>query len=164
MLKVAFLDRDGVINFDNGYTHSIDQFKFLEGSIAALRKLQTLGYSIVIVTNQSGIGRGFYLEAEYQKLCAWIKQVLEKEKITILDIFHCPHHPNANCECRKPQPGLFKQAARKYRIDFESSIMIGDRTSDIEAAKSAGVEQQYLIKTNTPEALLRCVSDHILLK
>ena len=158
-MKVAFLDRDGVINFDEGYTHRIDQFKFLKGSIAALRILKALGYSIIIVTNQSGIGRGFYSEADYQSLCNWIKQELEKENIIILDIFHCPHAPSANCSCRKPKTGLFEQAARKHQIDFKSSIMIGDRRSDIKAALSAGVAQQYLIESNAKYALLDCVSN-----
>jgi D-glycero-D-manno-heptose 1,7-bisphosphate phosphatase len=86
MIKVAFLDRDGVINLDEGFTHKIDQFEFLEGTITALRKLKVFDYSIIIVTNQSGIGRGLYSETDYQKLSDWIRRVLEKRGITKHDI------------------------------------------------------------------------------
>ena len=161
MMKVAFLDRDGVINRDEGYTHKIEQFEFIEGTIESLKRLLNASYSIIIITNQSGIGRGLYAESEYEQLTHWYKQELKNKGIQITDIFHCPHHPDDNCECRKPLPGLFQQAAKLYDIDFSSSIMIGDKISDIQAADAAGIPNRYLISSNLDNALLQCVSENI---
>ena len=160
-MKVAFLDRDGVINRDEGYTHKIEQFEFIEGTIESLKRLLNASYSIVIITNQSGIGRGLYAESEYEQLTHWYKQELRVKGIKITDIFHCPHHPDDNCECRKPLPGLFQQAAKLYDIDFSSSIMIGDKISDIQAADAVGIPNRYLIPSNLDNALLQCVSENI---
>lgn len=160
-MKIAFLDRDGVINKDAGYTHTIEAFEFLEGVTGALIKLQKLGFKIIIVTNQSGIGRGLYSEDDYQQLTSWYKGKLMESGITVTDVLHCPHKPSDNCECRKPEPGLFLQADKKHSIDFQSSLMIGDRETDIEAAKRAGIKRQYQIRSNTNNALLECVLDNL---
>ncbi|MBX2808105.1 MAG: D-glycero-beta-D-manno-heptose 1,7-bisphosphate 7-phosphatase [Cellvibrionaceae bacterium] len=146
MIKVAFLDRDGVINEDVGYTHQIADFRFCQGVQQALRLLQQQGYTLMIVTNQSGIGRGYYTEAQYQKLTQWYCQQLAQVNITISDVFHCPHTPEEQCDCRKPAPGLFHQALQKYAIDLSASLMVGDRQSDMQAAQAAGIERCYLIQ------------------
>ena len=163
MLKAAFLDRDGVINMDTGYTHKIEQFCFTKGAIEALTILQDTGFSIIIVTNQSGIGRGFYSESDYQQLTAWYRSKLNEAGVAITDILHCPHHPDEQCSCRKPQPGLFLQAIENHPIDYSSSIMIGDKDTDIEAAKRAGIKQQFLVEPNTDNALLQCVLNNIVM-
>ena len=142
-MKVAFLDRDGVINKDSGYLYKIEDFEFLAGCVEALQLLQQKGYHIIIVTNQSGIGRGYYTEGDYQQLTRWYLNELLAQGVAITDVFHCPHTPEDACDCRKPQAGLFLQAANKYSIDYTSAIMVGDKLSDIEAAKAAGISQCF---------------------
>ena len=111
--KVAFIDRDGVINIDYGYVHSWNEFKICEGVTEGLKNLIDLDFKIIIITNQSGIARGLFSENEYQKLTIQMKNFFKVNGIQITDIFHCPHHPDfskgtlSNCNCRKPKPGLF---------------------------------------------------------
>lgn len=152
MRKVAFLDRDGVINHDTGYISKWDDFKIFDGVISALSSLVEGGYELVIITNQSGIARGLFTNSEYQNLTQTMKEFFLKHKITFLDIYHCPHHPDGNipstsieCDCRKPRPGMILNAAKKYDIDLNSSILIGDKISDIECGKNAGIKKNYLI-------------------
>jgi D-glycero-D-manno-heptose 1,7-bisphosphate phosphatase len=147
-MKVAFLDRDGVINKDAGYTYKIDDFEFIDGCIDALKTIQEKNYQIIIVTNQSGIGRGYYSEAAYQKLTCWYCKQLLNQGITITDVFHCPHSPEDLCACRKPKEGLFLQAAKKYSIDFSNSFMVGDKVSDLQAAHAAGISRLVLINVD----------------
>ena len=156
-MNVAFLDRDGVINKDAGYTYKIDDFEFIDGCIDALKTIQEKNYKIIIVTNQSGIGRGYYSEADYQKLTRWYRQQLLDQGITITDVFHCPHTPASLCDCRKPREGLFLQAAQKYAIDFSSSFMVGDKISDLQAAKKAGVNSFVLINADANKKIDRDV-------
>lgn len=166
MLKVAFLDRDGVINNDLGYVYQIDDFEFAEGSIEALKLLQDNGFSIIVITNQSGIGRGYYSERDYQVLTEWYVQRLVEKGIVITDVYHCPHVPEDNCICRKPKAGLFLQALSRHSVDLSSSLMVGDKLSDIAAANIAGVKQSYLIgehlNSHLPsyKNLLACVQTH----
>jgi len=145
VIKVAFLDRDGVINIDHGYIHTADRFEFFSGSVEALRLLNNNGFTIIIVTNQSGIGRGYYSESDYQLLTQWYVKVLADQGVVIGDVFHCPHAPEDSCDCRKPKGGLFLQALDKYSVDLNHSFMVGDKVSDITAAKSVGVGYQYRV-------------------
>jgi D-glycero-D-manno-heptose 1,7-bisphosphate phosphatase len=167
-MKVAFLDRDGVINVDSGYVHHRDNFVFTEGCTEALQLLEQKGFALIIVTNQSGIGRNYYSERDYQQLTDWYREHLLQHGIRIAGIYHCPHVPEAQCNCRKPAPGLFLQAAAQHDIDFASSIMIGDKQSDAEAASAAGIPNSYLLgqacDTSTKDqpsyaSLLTCVRD-----
>lgn len=148
-MKVAFLDRDGVINKDAGYTYKIDEFEFIDGCIDALKIFQENDYKIIIVTNQSGIGRGYYSEAAYHKLTRWYCEQLLAQGIIITDVFHCPHSPEDVCACRKPKEGLFLQAAQKYSIDFSSSLMVGDKLSDLQAGQAAGISRLILIDVDS---------------
>lgn len=145
MKKVAFLDRDGVINHDAGYTYKIEDFVFIDDCIDALKKLQDDDFLLIIVTNQSGIARGYYSEQDYQQLTQWYVDQLAQAGVVIAAVFHCPHAPTDHCDCRKPSIGLFEQAAQQYPIDFASSLMVGDKISDMSAATSAGVGHRYLI-------------------
>lgn len=169
-MKVAFLDRDGVINVDSGYVYQRDNFIFTDGCAKALKLLQQEGFALIIVTNQSGIGRNYYSEQDYQQLTSWYQQQLLKQGVAISGIYHCPHAPEALCDCRKPAPGLFLQAAAQHDIDFAASIMIGDKQSDTEAATAAGIPNSYLLKQafgtsaenqSTYANLLDCVRDII---
>jgi len=147
MNRAIFLDRDGVINKDLGYVHKIEEFIFLPGVFEALRHFQNLGYLLIIVTNQSGIGRGYYTKEQFLSLSEWMVEEFLKEGIKITDIFFCPHRPDEGCKCRKPEPGMILEAAKKYNIDLENSWMIGDKRSDIEAGKQAGVKNTLLLKS-----------------
>lgn len=150
-MKVAFLDRDGVINEDPGYIYKSDDFRFCEGTLEALKLLQSGGYALMIMTNQSGIGRGYYTEADYHQLTQWYLNQLAQAGIAISDIFYCPHTPDDHCDCRKPKPGLFEQALAKYPIDKEASFMVGDKQSDLDAAYAAGIARGYKIGQSEPE-------------
>ena len=142
-----FLDRDGVINEEVGYLHKIKDFKFIHGVFDSCNHFLSLGYQIVIVTNQSGIGRGLYKEEDFHILNQWMLDNFEQEGVRILDVFFCPHGPDDNCYCRKPKPGLFKDAKEKHDIDMNKSWMIGDKEADIEAANNAGISQTILVRS-----------------
>ncbi|WP_341205883.1 D-glycero-beta-D-manno-heptose 1,7-bisphosphate 7-phosphatase [uncultured Psychrosphaera sp.] len=152
--KALFLDRDGVVNVDHGYVSEPKDFEFIQGVFEACKQFQEAGYQIVIITNQSGIGRGYYTEQEFEELSAWMTEQFKFNGVDILAVYHCPHHPTkANppyllqCDCRKPNPGMLFQAMQEHRLDPEISIMIGDKKSDIEAAKNAGIKQRFLVNS-----------------
>lgn len=136
--KAVFLDRDGTINVDRRYVHKIDDFEYLPGVIDGLKLFQEAGYLLIIVTNQSGIARGFYSEHDYDALTAWMLQDLGNNGISISKVYMCPHLPDSpfpkfrkNCQCRKPLLGLFEQAIREFHIDPHRSIAIGDNERDL---------------------------------
>ena len=137
--KAVFLDRDGVINIDKNYVYKIEDFEFVDGIFEKLRDYQKRGYLLIVVTNQSGIGRGYYTEEDFQKLTSYMLSELEKEGIKIAKVYHCNHSPEEGCECRKPNPGMLLKAKEEFNIDMKNSIMIGDKESDMEACKRAGV-------------------------
>lgn len=141
-----FLDRDGVINVEKDYLYKIEEFEFIEGIVALCKHYQELGYLIVVVTNQSGIARGYYTEDDFEHLTAWMKKAFKKQGVTIDAVYHCPHHPDISgaCACRKPNPGMLLEAADAYDIDLEASLIIGDKERDIEAGIRAGLRESYL--------------------
>lgn len=137
MNKAVFLDRDGTINVEKHYLYKIEDFEFLPGVMEALKDLQRKGYLLIIITNQSGIARGYYTEEEYVKLDKWMVAALENEGIYITATYHCPHLPDApaakyrvECDCRKPKLGLFERAIREHDIDLSSSFAVGDKIRD----------------------------------
>ncbi|MDA7437934.1 D-glycero-beta-D-manno-heptose 1,7-bisphosphate 7-phosphatase [Candidatus Pseudothioglobus singularis] len=144
-LKTIFLDRDGIINQEKNYLYKIDDFEFIDGIFDTCRYFQNLDYKIIIITNQSGISRGYYSERDYHILTEWMLSMFTKNNINILDIFHCPHGPDSNCECRKPRPGMFIEAKNKHNINMNKSWMIGDRKRDITAASLAGITNTILV-------------------
>jgi D-glycero-D-manno-heptose 1,7-bisphosphate phosphatase len=143
--KALFLDRDGVINIDHGYVYEIDKFQFTEGLFELLRLFLKEGYQLFIITNQSGIGRGYYSEEDFNKLTIWMLKQLKKEGIEIQVVKHCPHAPEENCHCRKPKTGMIDQITAHYDLDLENSWLIGDKQSDIDLAHNAGVTQTIAI-------------------
>lgn len=140
--KVIFLDRDGVINKKpprGEYVKSWEEFKFLPGSIEALKILNQKGYSIYLITIQAGIGRGMMTEEDLTSIHQKMKEELGENGTKIDGIYYCPHEMNENCECRKPKPGLFFQAARDHNIDLTKTVFIGDdEKRDLGAGKAAG--------------------------
>ncbi|EHL19342.1 hypothetical protein HMPREF9628_01526 [Peptoanaerobacter stomatis] len=152
MNKALFLDRDGIINYDeNGYTHNIEEFRFKEEIFNISRYFYNKGYIIIVVTNQSGIARGFYSEEDFINLSKWMMNEFKIRKVEIKDIFYCPYHKDGigvyrkDSFDRKPNPGMLIKAMNKYNISPEESIMIGDKESDIIAAKRSKIATRILI-------------------
>jgi len=145
--KVIFLDRDGVINHEVGYLHRISDFKFIDEQFSSFSYLKQIGFSFVVVSNQSGIARGFYTEEDYRHLNKWMIGEFKRNNIDILDTFFCPHGPEDKCRCRKPNNGMLLDAIEKYSIDLENSWMIGDKESDITAAKNSGIKKTILVRS-----------------
>ena len=150
--KVVFLDRDGVINEDLGYVYEWDKFAFIDGSIEALGIIIGLGFKIIIVTNQSGIARGFYTEKDLAELNKKFICFLKQKQIELLDIFYCPHLPDGSveeysisCSCRKPSPGMILAAQEKYNVNLGNSFLVGDKETDISAASRSGIGCKILI-------------------
>lgn len=135
--KVIFLDRDGTINVEKDYLFRISDFEFLPGVIEGLRLLQDAGYLLIIITNQSGIARGYYTEDDYNILNDWMLATLSNQGVKVSGVYYCPHHPEAkvekyrvDCDCRKPKLGLYEQAIKDFNIDIRASFSIGDKIRD----------------------------------
>ena len=143
MDKGIFLDRDGTISDDTMYPHKAEDFRLLPGVVEGLKKLSK-EYMFIIITNQSGIGRGIFKEEDMYKFNEKLINELKKENIKIKKIYFCPHTPEDNCDCRKPATKNIEQAKKDFDIDMESSWMIGDHPSDVELGKRAGTRTIYL--------------------
>ena len=142
----VFFDRDGVLNVDVNYLYRVEDFAWIPGAQAAIKQYNNKGYFVFVVTNQSGVARGYYGEDDVNTLHNWMQTELAKIGAQIDDFFYCPHHPAGTvepytvaCQCRKPQPGLLQAACDKWPVDKEQSLLIGDKLSDIEAAAAAGI-------------------------
>ena len=153
--RAAFLDRDGVVNLDRGYVVRREEFNFVPGMLDGARRLHHLGFALVVVTNQSGIGRGLYSVAEFEQLTKWMKSEFVAAGAPLSGIYYCPHHPAEGrgeyrvvCDCRKPAPGMLLTAASDLGLDLGASVLIGDRESDLLAARAAGVPTRVLLGTD----------------
>lgn len=144
-VKAAFLDRDGVINRDHGYIGRPQDFELIEGVPEALRMLDDRGYALVVVTNQSGIGRGYYGEEDYRLVTARMRELLAEHGITLAAVLHCPHAPDSGCDCRKPKPGMLLAGAAQIGATPSASVLFGDKPSDIAAGREAGVARCFLV-------------------
>ena len=142
----AFLDRDGVLNVDHGYVHRLEQLDLIPGAAEAVRLLNQAGFLTIVVTNQSGIARGYYGEDDVKRFNDEVRRRLAAAGARIDAFYYCPHHPQGTvaryavaCDCRKPKPGLLDQAARDFAIDRARSFMIGDKDDDMKAAAAFGI-------------------------
>ena len=152
MSRAVFLDRDGVILNDSGYMYRLADLSFAEGAISGLKMLGDEGFALIVVTNQSGIGRGYFSEHEYHKFNTNFVEHLAQQGVHLTAAYHCPHAPALNgvekCDCRKPMPGLLLRAIAAHNIDPRASFMVGDRATDIAAGIAAGVLRCVLISSH----------------
>jgi len=153
----VFLDRDGVINKDTGYVYKTAEFQFIDGVFDACLKMSKAGYRLIVITNQAGIARGYYTEDDYRHLTKWMLEEFRRHGIKIDDVYYCPHHPvhgagqyRRVCNCRKPAPGMILRAAREHSLDLRRSILVGDKATDIDAGRAAGVGRCILVLTGHP--------------
>ncbi len=145
--KAVFLDRDGVLDMDKGYIYRPDQVEWVQGAREAVALLHSLGYAIYVVTNQSGIARGYYTQKDMEALHAYMGKEIQKAGGQIDGFYFCPHHPTKGvipaltiaCNCRKPKPGMILQAMADHDLSREGSFLIGDNESDVQAALAAGI-------------------------
>jgi len=137
---VAFLDRDGVVNREFGFVHRVEDFQWCDGAIDAIRYLNAQDYKVIVVTNQSGIGRGLYTLDDFLMLSRWMLEEADRLGATISALYYCPHHPDDLCPARKPGTGMLEAAECDFGVDRERSILIGDRGTDIEAATAFGIK------------------------
>lgn len=142
----AFLDRDGVINYDDGYIGTCDRIRWMPGVVPAIRRLNEAGYFVFIFSNQSGVARGLFGEDDVRNLYDWIRSKLSAQGAQIDDIRFCPHHPegtvagyNGECDCRKPKPGMLLDLMQRWPVQRQGSFVIGDKPTDIAAATAAGL-------------------------
>ena len=145
--KIVFMDRDGTIHIDKVETHLIDDLEFFNDTVSFMQKVTSLGYDIIVVTNQSGIGKGHYDIETMKEFNLYMVQELGKYGINILAVLYCPHIKEDNCPCMKPKSGMFKRARELFSIDINSSIMVGDQTSDVLASINTGITKNYLVTT-----------------
>lgn len=155
MKPTLFLDRDGVINVDYAYVFRQENFHFVDGIFELVAAAKEAGFLVVVVTNQAGIGRGYYSEADFHQLMGWVKGQFVLRGGAIDGVYFCPHHPEyglgqfrQHCTCRKPEPGMFLRAAGDLCIDMPASIMVGDKESDVRAGLAAGVGVLALLGEN----------------
>jgi D-glycero-D-manno-heptose 1,7-bisphosphate phosphatase len=156
--KALFLDRDGVINIDHGYVYRVEDFDFVEGVFELCRVAQDRGFKLVVVTNQSGIGRGLYDEERFDRLTKWMVARFAEQGVQIDRVYFCPYHPvhglgqyRVDSTDRKPNPGMILKAEVELDLSLSDSILIGDNGSDIEAARRAGIGKAWLLRAEGPE-------------
>ncbi|MHB2167994.1 D-glycero-alpha-D-manno-heptose-1,7-bisphosphate 7-phosphatase [Alsobacter sp. R-9] len=165
--RALFLDRDGVINRDDGYVHRREDFVFMEGVFDLTRRAVAAGYLVIVVTNQSGIARGYFREADFYDLTAWMLREFERRDAPLTAVYHCPFHPEGRVAAyrrdhpwRKPRPGMILQAAADFDLDLERSLLVGDQPTDLQAGRSAGIGRRYLVGAQCvpPEESCECAN------
>ena len=162
MRKTVFFDRDGVLNVERNYLYKIEEFQWQTDAVAAIKLLQAQDYRIIVVTNQSGVARGYYNEADVSKLHNYMQAQLALQQTRIDAFYYCPHLPDASraeyaqeCDCRKPGPGMILKAMQEHEVLKEQSFLIGDKESELQAAQAAGI-RGYLYQQGS---LLECVKN-----
>jgi histidinol-phosphate phosphatase family protein len=152
MSRALFLDRDGVLIEDRGYLRDADDVVLMPGAARVLRQLAAEGWKLIVISNQSGVGRGLITPAEMESVQARFLDLLRAEGVELTESYLCPHAPGENCQCRKPSPFFLQQAARDYNLDLAQCWMVGDRGSDLLAGNAAGCRTIWLRNEIFPEA------------
>ncbi|WP_320042208.1 D-glycero-beta-D-manno-heptose 1,7-bisphosphate 7-phosphatase [uncultured Desulfobacter sp.] len=156
----VFIDRDGVINHDSdAYIKHPDEFHFISKSPEAVALLSAGGFQVILITNQSAVGRGMISESTLDAILKKMILGVEQAGGRIKDIFFCPHTPDQGCDCRKPEPGMILQAMKRHNIDLKKAFMIGDSAKDIECGKNAGCAQTILVKTGNGKKALVALTE-----
>lgn len=163
MQKAIFLDRDGVINIEKNYLYKIEDFEFVNGVFDTLQYLQSLEYKLFIITNQSGIGRGYYTLNDFNLLTKWMEEKFSNFDIKISQVELCPHAPDAGCNCRKPKTGMIENILKNHNIDLENSWLIGDKSSDIKCANNAKIKNTIQVKSGHDFDEKESISDYVCL-
>lgn len=151
--KAVFLDRDGTLNEEVNYLSRVEDMRWLPRAVQAVRRLNEHGWAVVLITNQSGIGRGYYTEQDVAAIHERITADLAQAGAHLDGLYYCPHHPDEQCLCRKPKPYLFQQAARDLDLDLASSYAIGDKVSDLEPGRQLGCQTILLLTGHGQEHL-----------
>lgn len=153
-MKAVFFDRDGIINEDYGYVYSSKEFVFIDGVFELLNFCKQRDFLLLLITNQSGIGRGYYTLSDFEELSSFMqKELKQKLGFGFDNIYFCPHDPDENCLCRKPNPGMIEKAKKDYNLDLKQCFLIGDKMSDIQAGFNAKVEHNILLKKSSQETI-----------
>lgn len=152
--KTVFVDRDGTINIDVHYLDDPDKFEMYPGVQRGVKKLQENGFKIIVITNQSGIARGYFTEEQLSAVHERMKQEFQSFNVTLDGIYYCPHHLDDKCNCRKPNTGLFEKAIHEHNIDVKRSYMLGDKILDIGAGKKIGVKTVLIPEPHIREEFL----------
>src|SRR5436190_4426370 len=153
--RAVFLDRDGTIMEDANYVGRLDQVVLIPSAKQALRRLRDAGFKLFIVTNQSGVGRGYFPREAVEEIHAHLDEQFGPEGVSFDRYYVCPHHPEDNCDCRKPKPKLLRDAAAEYGLNLARCFMIGDRPTDIQAGKSAGTQTILVLTGAGKESLAK---------
>ena len=166
--KALFLDRDGVINVDHGYVYRPEDFKFVDGIFELCRQAISSGYLIFVITNQAGIGRGYYSTADFDYLTNWMCEEFFVQGVLISKVYHSPFHSihglgeyKKDDESRKPRPGMIHQAVNEFDIDLKESVLIGDKDTDIKAGQNAGVRTKILYIGSSGVAAHSALACHV---
>ncbi|MFQ5735703.1 MAG: D-glycero-alpha-D-manno-heptose-1,7-bisphosphate 7-phosphatase [Thermodesulfobacteriota bacterium] len=159
----VFLDRDGTINIDTGYLSKPEELVLIPGAAEAIRRLNGLGVKVIIITNQSGVGRGYFTDADVDRVNARLAALLGLEGARIDGVYYCIHRPGDGCGCRKPQNGLTLKAAEEHGVDLSRSFVVGDKASDVELAWGSGARGVLVLTGNGPEELEKMARrpDHV---
>lgn len=155
MTKAVFLDRDGTINEEVDYLHECDKMKFIPGTKEALRLLKEKGYLLIVITNQSGVGRGYYSLEDVERLHQYMNELLKEDGAEIDGFYCCPHVEKDKCSCRKPATGLYLKAQKDFDVDMKQSYMVGDKVTDILAAEELGCRVGLLFSGHTISEVYR---------
>ena len=166
--RALFLDRDGVVNEEVGYLHRAEEVRFVDGIFSLCRTAVQLEYRLIVVTNQAGIARGYYSEADFQTLMMFMREKLRAEGVELDAVYFCPFHPEHGVgeykrehEDRKPGTGMLRRGATQFGLELSESVMVGDRCSDVAAANAAGLRQAFLISGTETGG---CGGDHLKVK
>lgn len=162
--RALFLDRDGVINVDHGYVHRPEQMSFVPGIFSLCRAAVQRGYRVIVVTNQAGIGRGYYSEADFAAVTSWMCGQFAAERAPVTAVYHCPYHPEhgvgayrRESDWRKPGPGMLLAAARDHDLHLPDCVLVGDKESDVEAGLNAGVGRVIRYADDAPDSRAHAV-------